>query len=470
MILKQMFWLVLSLIALYGPIPLRAEIMAENLAQDRFGEVAVYRPGTEPKGLLLLLSAAAGGNTDMTDKARTLAALNYLVVGIDLGRYLSTLDSAETPCADPAGDLQQLWRALADRYQLPAPQAPVLAGYGAGAALAYAALAQAPPQSFHAGISVDFCPRLPLHKPLCQGSALASAPAPEGGNLVLQPAQHLETSWFVFQEHPDCDQETANRFIQQVDSARLTATAPEDQAAGPPGWPKPVTALLQWLDPRISDQLPTGASLSGLPLVEVPAVAGASDKRLAVLVSGDGGWAALDRAVAAEFAGQGISTVGWDSLRYFWTARTPAQTGSDLERVLQHYLRTWDKEAALLIGYSFGADVLPFMVSRLSPDLRGRVRLVALLSPSPNASFEFHLTDWLGASVTAGTLLVAPEVQQLDWVKRLCLYGDEGDEDKTSVCPQLANTGVIVLPLPGDHHFNNDYAGVAKRILEQAGP
>lgn len=468
MIMKQIFWLVLSLIPLYGPIPLRAEVTAEPLVQDPFGEVTVYRPGTEPKGLLLLLSDAAGGNTDMTDKASTLAALNYLVVGIDLARYLPALDSAETPCANPAGDLQQLWRALADRYQFPAPQAPVLVGYGAGAALVYAALAQAPPHSFHAGISVDFCPRLPLHKALCQGSALASAPAPEGGTVVLQPAQSLETSWFVFQEHPACDQEAAARFIQQVDSARLTAIAPADQAAaGPPGWPKPVTALLQWLDPRLSDQLPTGTSLSGLPLVEVPAVAGASDQRLAVLVSGDGGWAALDRAVAAELAAQGIPTVGWDSLRYFWTARTPAQTGSDLQRVLEYYLRTWNKEAALLIGYSFGADVLPFMVGHLAPDLRGRVRLVALLSPSPNASFEFHLTDWLGTGATEDALPVAPEVQQMNWVKRLCLYGDQ---DATSVCPQLVNTGVIVLPLPGDHHFNNDYAGVAKHILEQAGP
>jgi len=468
MILKQLFWLVLSVTTLYGPISLRAEVMAENLAQDPFGELILYRPGTEPKGLLLLISDAAGWNTDMADKARTLAALNYLVVGIDLARYLSTLDSAESPCADPAADFQQLRRALADHCQIPPPQAPVLVGYGAGAALAYAALAQASAPSFHAGISVDFCPHLALHKALCQGRALASAPAPDGEKAVLQPTQHLQASWFVFQLDPDCDQENATRFIHQVDSARLTAISSEDQAAaGAPDWPPQVTALLQWLDPGISDQLQTGASLSGLPLVEVPPVAGASDKRLAVLVSGDGGWAALDRAVAAELAGQGIPTVGWDSLRYFWTARTPEQTGKDLEQVLEHYLRAWNKEAALLIGYSFGADVLPFMVSRLSPDLRVRVQLVALLSPSPNASFEFHLTDWLGASATAGALPVAPAVAKLDWVKRLCLYGDQ---DAASVCPQLENTGVIVLPLPGDHHFNNDYTGVAKRILEQAGP
>ena len=36
-------------------------------------------------------------------------------------------------------------------------------------------------------------------------------------------------------------------------------------------------------------------------------------------------------------------------------------------------------DKVVLIGYSLGADVLPFMASRLKPDLVNRVVLIALL-------------------------------------------------------------------------------------------
>ncbi len=42
----------------------------------------------------------------------------------------------------------------------------------------------------------------------------------------------------------------------------------------------------------------------------------------AVILSGDGGWAGLDKKVAAALAAQGIDVVGIDSLRYFWSERT----------------------------------------------------------------------------------------------------------------------------------------------------
>jgi type IV secretory pathway VirJ component len=82
-------------------------------------------------------------------------------------------------------------------------------------------------------------------------------------------------------------------------------------------------ALLQWLDPAIANQVQANTNVSGVPLIEVPVVTGASGKRMAVMLSGDGGWAELDRAVAAELAKHGIPTVGWDSLSYFWQAKTP---------------------------------------------------------------------------------------------------------------------------------------------------
>ena len=138
---------------------------------------------------------------------------------------------------------------------------------------------------------------------------------------------------------------------------------------------------------------------------------GPGGQALAVMISGDGGWAGIDKDVSGALAAKGIPVVGWNSLQYFWTARKPDAAARDLERILRHYLAVWDKQEVLLIGYSFGADVLPFFASRLPADLLGRVRLVALLGPSETADFEFHVTDWLGGGSKGQPVL--PEVKKL---------------------------------------------------------
>src|SRR6202043_924755 len=131
-----------------------------------------------------------------------------------------------------------------------------------------------------------------------------------------------------------------------------------------------------------------------LPVTEVHA-SGESEE-FALLLTGDGGWAGLDQELAARLAASGVPTVGLNSLKYFWTTRTPAQTANDVARVLRHYLAAWGKERVLLVGYSFGADVLPFVVNRLPADLRARGASGNLLGIDSNASFEISIADWVG--------------------------------------------------------------------------
>ena len=137
-----------------------------------------------------------------------------------------------------------------------------------------------------------------------------------------------------------------------------------------------------------------------LPLIELhPKARG---HQLAIIVSGDGGWASLDRQIGETFAARGIPVVGWDALRYFWKARSPEQMGADLTRIVRHYLDAWHASDLLLVGYSRGAETLPFMINRLPGDLRARIRVVALIAPARVTAFEFHVRDWLGG--TAGTV------------------------------------------------------------------
>ena len=114
----------------------------------------------------------------------------------------------------------------------------------------------------------------------------------------------------------------------------------------------------------------------------------------------------------------------------------------------------------LLAGYSFGADVLPFLVARLPGPLRERIELVALLGLSPAATFEFHVTDWVAAG--RGGYPTAPEVERIAPTAVLCLQG-EGDEG--SGCRALRSPHVRVVSLPGGHHFAGDYARIADALL-----
>ena len=117
---------------------------------------------------------------------------------------------------------------------------------------------------------------------------------------------------------------------------------------------------------------------------------------MAVLLTGDGGWAVTDQGLSEALAKGGIPVVGWNSLRYFLTRKEPDRAARDLERVLRVYLPLWHKEKVILIGYSFGADVMPFLANRLPPDLAAKVSLIVLMGPSGAADFRFHPTEWLG--------------------------------------------------------------------------
>jgi type IV secretory pathway VirJ component len=203
------------------------------------------------------------------------------------------------------------------------------------------------------------------------------------------------------------------------------------------------------------------AATPKLPLVEVPATRGTSDT-LVVFVSGDGGWAAIDREISKVLADDGMPVVGLNALQYFWTKRTPETASRDLDSVIARYLGEWHKSRVILAGYSRGADVLPAMISHLPAETRMKIRAIVLLGPSPKVEFEFHVADWL-RDASAG-VAVKPEVKKLAPAHILCIYGES---DRDSLCPALkSQPGVNVVVLKGAHHFDGGYANLGRLIIE----
>jgi len=201
-------------------------------------------------------------------------------------------------------------------------------------------------------------------------------------------------------------------------------------------------------------------STTKLPLIEVPATRGTSDT-LVVFVSGDGGWAKIGKSISKILAENGMPVVGLNALQYFWTKRTPEIAARDLQSILETYLTQWKKERVLFVGYSRGADVLPFMINRLPPELRSKTRLVALLGPSPKVEFEFHVGDWMRSSSKNG-YAVKPEVDKLSSHNIVCLFGED---DKDSLCPVISGPRISNVVLKGAHHFDGGYDKIAHIIL-----
>ncbi len=444
-----------------GPAP-------ETLTYGRLGTVTLYHESPHPHHVVLFFSGDGGWNKGVVDMARILAGMDSVVAGINLPRYLKQLAATNEACSYPAADLEGLSKVIQKKLGFTAYESPVLVGYSSGATLVYAALVQAPPNTFRGAISMGFCPDLPLHRPFCEGHGLKGEPGPQGKGISFLPTNTLEQPWIAFQGDSDkvCFKKDVVRYVAKVKGAE-TVLLPKvghgfgKQARWVPQFRQSFHRLVG--SEKAAARPAAPKDLADLPLVEVPAH-GASGDALAVILSGDGGWAGLDREVAGALAAKGVPVVGLDSLRYFWTARTPDGAARDLARILRHYLAAWGRKEAVLVGYSLGADVLPFLAERLPPDLLGRVRLIALLGPDRTASFEFHVGEWLGLG-GGEEQPVLPEVRKLAGRHVLCLYGSREDD---SLCPQIAPALGKAVELSGAHHFGGDYGQVAGLILQEA--
>jgi type IV secretory pathway VirJ component len=395
----------------------------------------------------------------LSRSAQLLASQGALVAGIDTRSLFANLEKDAAECVYPDGDLENLSHFLQAYYRLATYEPAVLVGDGAGATLTYAMLAQAPNDTFAGAISIDFCPELRLRKRLCEAGALQFA-EPKKTRALLTPAK-LDDTWIALQTRAAgaCGKAVTQRFASAAPGSQMIMVP---VAADPTNLEGQLSAAVRRLDPppRKRPAAPP-PDLEGLPVVEVPAEQ--PGDTLAVLISGDGGWAGIDKAVAAILADHGIAVVGVDSLRYFWKERTPQTTAADVDRILRHYLAAWNKKDAVLIGYSQGADVLPFVVNRLPAHMRSRVRLTALLGLGVRATFEFHLSNWL-SSGDDDTQPIAPELKRMSGMNTLCVYSDSSD---ASACEDATGSTLRAVNLPGGHHFGGDYERVASLILEQ---
>jgi type IV secretory pathway VirJ component len=464
----------LMLVIMMAGMITNARAEDETVQFGRFGTVHLVRTSPQPSHIALFMSGDGGGiEQRIVDMAHAFAELDTLVVVIDINYYLKELGKSGESCAYPAADLEMLSKFIQKKFNWPQYALPLLIGYSSGATLVYAVLAQAPPNTFCGAISLGFCPDfcpdvVVLHKPLCRGYGLEWKTESHQKGCVFLPARNLQTPWIVLQGTTDqvCEPAITEAFVKQVKGGEIIMLPTVGHGfCDPPKWmPQVKPAFLRVVANDKPAQTIQSLPLEDLPLVEVPSQAAGADV-LTVIISGDGGWAGIDRDIANTLSQKGVPVVGLNSLQYFWKRRTPEESSRALERIIHHYLIHWGKKHAILIGYSLGADVLPFMANRLPRKVLDRVSLIALLGPDEKIDFEFHLSYWMGGSLGSAARPVLPEVKKLNGKKILCFCGDE---ETDSLCHKMDTRLAKTIVLKGGHHFGGDYEGIAQTILKEA--
>lgn len=435
----------------------------------RFGTLTAYFGSLKVSRVVLFISGDGGWNQGVIDMARAVASLDALVVGIDIRAYMRSLATSLEKCAYPAGDLEQLSQFVQKKYRFLDYVTPIIMGYSSGATLVYAALVQAPASTFRGGVSLGFCPDLPSPKPFCRGNGLEWKDGEKPRAYVYQPAGTLEVPWIVLQGAADkvCAPPATAEFVRQVPNGELVDLPKVGHGfAVARNWmPQFKDAFARITAKRGPEPAALDPDIGDLPLIEVPSP-GSTKRILAVQVTGDGGWGVTDAGLARGLAADGVPVVGLNALRYFWTRRTPESAAADLERILRHYLRAWDKDEAVVIGYSFGADALPFMYNRLTERTRSRVRLLVLMGPSEAANFEIRFSSLLGRTEFSDNLPALPEIEKIPTLAILCVYGED---DTANLCGKLAKRGIRSIPIRSAHRFGRNFPPIVEAILKELG-
>ena len=445
------------------------------------GHATLYLPPKPLSRAILFLSGDGGWNLGVVEMARRAARENHAAVaGVSLPAYLKAANSEKVPCWCPACDLEEIGKSIEKQAGFEEPSPPILLGYSSGATLVYAALAGGPPETFAGGMSLGFCPDLEGVPSICRHAGFRPVHDAAKRRLDFSPAG-LERPWVVLQGNADkvCGAEATDRFVREVKGATLERLDGVGHGYGnETRWGPAFDAGLRSIVAASSSAAAgaekkapssTGADelKAALEKLDLPLTLHLSDHPRAYLlfISGDGGWSSLDRNLASRLARDHVDTVGISALQYFWKEKPAERTAADLKRILD-LLRPQEKPI-LFGGYSFGAEVAPFLVNRpeygaaaADPAFAGLV----LVAPGPFATWEVSPLDWFRQKEKESPDKVRPQIESIVSLPTLCVYGAD---DRESACSGLKPAeSRLVRALGGGHHFGGDYDVIADEVAQ----
>jgi type IV secretory pathway VirJ component len=464
--MKKIFLYIIVIIFVNTTIS-SAQITRDSATIAPFGEVFIYKQTGTPKNLVIMISGDAGWKYGVVGFAETFAEKSNLVIGVDILRYYKDLRQRTDDCYRVATDFTTLATEIEKKYNFPDYRPPVIMGYSSGATLVYGVLAQARPGTFIGGISLGFCSDIDLPKMLCQTNGLSEKTDSTGKSYFLKPDARLGNPWVVLQGKLDniCNYSEVADFVSKTANAELITLPKVGHGFSKlndfiPQWEDAFDKLVKTYEPSKIPSYNTD-NVKNLPVIITNTKVQDKNTPVAILISGDGGWYSFEQSIADGLAEIGIPAIGLDSRKYFWNRRSPDETAGDIASLLSFYYNEWKRDKCLLLGYSLGAEIVPFIVNRLPEDLKSGIVLAVLLSPETTTDFEVHISNMLGMGNSKNTYQVLDEIKKLKPVPALCIFGQS---EKSQVPELLKGTSVNINIIPGDHHYKFNVPLILQKI------
>lgn len=426
----------------------------------RLGEVHILTPKDAADNFPVVLIVPAI-DAEAIAIAQHTAAAGHSVVIVDWSLTNKATEVTKEDCHFLIGDLEGFVQSYQTTQAYPQYVPPVLIGLGEGADVAYALFAQAPSLAIAGAVGIGRTGTLESRVPFCnETSEVATA----SKSQTYGPSANALSWW--------------RSVVTETDKAEI-----DFAGASGGGSTKDANTIvvssssteMQKIDAAISAAQRIVTQNAQAPLTDLPLTPLKSTLPgdvLAIIISGDGGWRELDRQIGFELAKGDVSVVGVDSLHYFWKTKSPQTIADDLTRIVVYYSALWNTKHVVLIGYSFGADIMPAAVAHMSNAMRERIDQISLLGMSDTADYEIHVSGWLGVPPKGEP--VEPDARKLDLTRVQCFYGLE---EEVSFCRSPRMKSAEVFGIAGGHHFDGNYShladliqtGLKKRLSAESG-
>jgi len=164
--------------------------------------------------------------------------------------------------------------------------------------------------------------------------------------------------------------------------------------------------------------------------------------------------------VRTALARHGIPVVGVSSPVNFGTRKTRGEVDAVIANAIRTALARTGVARVVVMGQSYGADIVQTGLADLPIELRAKVAAIVLVLPGDSVYFRADPTGWsYGDSPDSVGVTTA---NTLTWAPLTCIYGVEEDD---SLCPLLRVPDARVIGMPGGHNIHHDEAGLLRHVL-----
>lgn len=178
-------------------------------------------------------------------------------------------------------------------------------------------------------------------------------------------------------------------------------------------------------------------------------------------ISGDAGFNSFSKNLSDSMFRNGFDVYALNTKKYFWKQKTPQQCADDFSSFLESLFSKRTNQKLVIVGYSFGADALPFVMEKFPQKTRKRIEKIILIDPSETGDLEISLESYINEKAS-GRWKTIPVINKVTDIPVEFILSDFS----AAYYPysQVALKNKKLYRLPGNHRFNGNVKLLADTI------